>query len=80
MDNKKIVLTYAFRVIGVVLVLFYFFGKNLLYRTFPGLQGYTLSSMFYIGVLIYFAGAVLYYIFNRKKPKRLEEKDGDENK
>ncbi|MFA6341661.1 MAG: hypothetical protein WCX75_02270 [Fibrobacteraceae bacterium] len=67
--DKKIILTYALRVLGVVLVLVYFFGGNLVFNLFPGLEGKSLNPVFYVGVLFYFAGAALYYLFNRKDRK-----------
>lgn len=67
--NKKIILTYVLRVLGVVLVLVYFFGGNLVFNLFPGLEGKSLNPVFYVGVLFYFAGAALYYLFNRQNRK-----------
>ena len=73
--DKKIVLTYALRVLGVLLVLVYFFGHPMLNRIFPGFPISSLNYFFYAGLLCYLIGAVLYYVFNRKTLKKIAKDD-----
>ncbi len=75
--NKKIMVTYVLRVLGVILVLIYFFGGSVVFNLFPGLEGKSLNPVFYVGVLFYFAGAALYYLFNRQER---ESKSHGENR
>ncbi len=75
--EKKIVLTYALRILGVILVLMYFCGHPLLNRLFPGFPVSSLNYFFYAGLLVYLVGAVLYYVFNRKILNRVVK--GEEN-
>ena len=51
--DKKIVLTYGLRLLGVILVLMYFFGHPLLNRIFPGFPISSLNYFFYAGLLCY---------------------------
>lgn len=76
--DKKIVLTYGLRLLGVVLVLMYFFGHPLLNRIFPGFPIPSLNYFFYAGLLCYLIGAVLYYVFNRKTLKKMAKGNEDE--
>jgi predicted membrane channel-forming protein YqfA (hemolysin III family) len=76
--EKKIVLTYALRILGVILVLVYFFGHPLLNRLFPGFPVSSLNYFFYAGLLVYLVGAVLYYVFNRKILNRVVKGEEDE--
>ena len=73
--DKKIVMTYALRLLGVVLVLMYFFGHPLLNRIFPGFPISSLNYFFYAGLLCYLIGAVLYYFLNRKLLKKIAKDD-----
>ncbi len=75
--NKKIIVTYALRVLGVLLVLVYFFGHPILNRMFPGFPISSLNYFFYAGLLCYLVGAVLYYAFNRKMLKKSLNDDED---
>lgn len=68
--DAKIIITYVLRFFGIAFVLVYFFGRALLLRLFPGLEGMSINPIFYTGVAIYLAGAVLYYFFNRKRVKK----------
>ena len=73
--DKNIVMTYALRLLGVVLVLMYFFGHPLLNRIFPGFPISSLNYFFYAGLLCSLIGAVLYYFFNRKLLKKIAKDD-----
>lgn len=79
MDKEKyaVIGTYVLRVLGVFFVLIYFFGANVLYNLFPGLEGYSLNPVFYTGIFFYFLGALIYY-FLRKRLQKSSRKD-DEN-
>ncbi len=76
--DKKIAVTYALRILGVLLVLLYFFGHPLLNWIFPGFPVSSLNYFFYAGLLIYLVGAVLYYCFNRKILGKIVKGEEDE--
>lgn len=76
--DKKVGMTYALRILGVLLVLMYFFGHPLLNRIFPGFPVSSLNYFFYTGLLVYLVGAVLYYVFNRKTLKKIAKGEEDE--
>jgi predicted membrane channel-forming protein YqfA (hemolysin III family) len=65
--NKKILVTYILRVLGILFVLVAFFGGHIICNLFPGLEGKSLNPVFYAGIFFYLAGAVLYYFFNRRQ-------------
>lgn len=76
--DKKVGMTYALRILGVLLVLMYFFGHPLLNRIFPGFPVSSLNYFFYAGLLVYLIGAVFYYVFNRKTLKKIAKGEEDE--
>lgn len=76
--DKKIGITYALRLVGVILVLFYFFGHPLLNRIFPGFPLSSLNYLFYAGLGCYLVGAVLYYIYKRKHLEKIAKGEEDE--
>lgn len=76
--DKKVGMTYALRILGVLLVLMYFFGHPLLDWIFPGFPVSSLDYFFYVGLLVYLVGAVLYYFFNRKTLKKIAKGEEDE--
>lgn len=76
--DKKIVLTFLFRLVGVVLVLVYFFGHPLLNRLFPGFPVSSLNYFFYAGLGFYLVGAVLYYVFRRKILNKIAREEEDD--
>lgn len=76
--DKKVGMTYALRILGVLLVLMYFFGHPLLDWIFPGFPVSSLDYFFYAGLLVYLVGAVLYYFFNRKTLKKIAKGEEDE--
>lgn len=76
--NRKIGLTYALRLLGVILVLIYFFGHPLLNRLSPGFPVSSLNYFFYSGLGCYLVGAILYYFFKRTLLKKIAK--GEEDK
>ena len=75
--NKLVIMTFVFRVLGLVLIVLGLsgFGHNLIYNTFPGLEGYSLNPVSYSGIAIYMIGAVIYFFVNKKRraDRRREE-------
>lgn len=77
--SKIVVLTYVLRVLGTLFVLFYFFGNNLFYNLFPGLEGLSLNPLFYLGIAFYILGASLYYLVNKKERQIKKKEDEDDS-
>ena len=75
--QKLIIATFVLRVLGLVLIILGLsgFGHNLIYNTFPGLEGYSLNPVSYSGIAIYIAGALIYFFVNKKRraDRRREE-------
>ncbi|MBR4786185.1 MAG: hypothetical protein IK012_13180 [Fibrobacter sp.] len=75
--QKLIIATFVLRVLGLVLIVLGLsaFGHNLIYNTFPGLEGYSLNPVSYLGILIYIVGALIYFFVNKKRraDRRREE-------
>lgn len=71
--NKKYLISWILRGLGVVAVLGYFFGARTIADLFPGLIGQSLSPLFYAGLLLYIAGAVYYRILFSKERKEREK-------
>ena len=53
--QKLIITTFVLRVLGLALIVLGLsgFGHNLIYNTFPGLEGYSLNPVCYAGIVIY---------------------------
>ena len=67
--QKLIITTFVLRVLGLALIVLGLsgFGHNLIYNTFPGLEGYSLNPVCYGGIVIYVAGALIYFFVNKKR-------------
>lgn len=74
-------ISWILRGLGVVAVLGYFFGAQKIAELFPGLIGRSLSPLFYVGIVLYIAGAVYYRIlFSKERKARAKEKLEEERK
>ena len=73
--QKLIIVTFVLRALGFVLVLLSLFGHDLILNVFPGLEGYSLNPVCYGGIVIYVAGALIYFFVNKKRraDRRREE-------
>lgn len=67
--QKLIIFTFVLRVLGLVLIFLGLsrYGHNLIYNTFPGLEGYSLNPVMYAGAALFVAGAVIYFFVNKKR-------------
>lgn len=65
--GKLVVVTYVLRALGFVLVLLSLFGHSVILNLFPGLEGRSINPIFYSGILVYLAGAILYFFINKKE-------------
>lgn len=79
MKNQYIV-SWILRGLGAVAVLGYFFGAAKIAEWFPGLIGKSLVPLFYVGVVLYIAGAVYYRILFSKERKERERSRKEEEK
>jgi hypothetical protein len=78
--QKLIIFTFVFRVLGLVLIVLGLsgFGHNLIYNTFPGLEGYSLNFVCYSGVALYMIGAVIYFFVNKKRRAEMRREEIEE--
>ena len=81
--QKLIITTFVLRVLGLALIVLGLsgFGHNLIYNTFPGLEGYSLNPVCYSGIVIYIVGALIYFFVNKKRRadrRREEIEDAEE--
>ena len=82
--QKLIIATFVLRVLGLVLIVLGLstFGHNLIYNTFPGLEGHSLNPVSYLGIAIYIIGALIYFFVNKKRraDRRREEIEDAEDR
>lgn len=65
--KKLVIVTYVLRALGFALVLLSLFGHSLILRLLPGLEGQSINPFFYSGVIVYLAGAAIYFFINKKE-------------
>ena len=82
--QKLIIATFVLRVLGLVLIVLGLstFGHNLIYNTFPGLEGHSLNPVSHLGIAIYIIGALIYFFVNKKRraDRRREEIEDAEDR
>ena len=73
--QKIVIVTHVLRVLGFILVLLSLFGHEIILNIFPGLEGKSINPIFYSGIGVYFAGAVIYFFIKKKEKadRRREE-------
>ena len=89
--QKLVIISWVLKALGIVLVLLMLFGHEIVLNLFPGLEGMSINPFFYLGILFYAAGAVIYFFVNKKEKadrrrRQIEESykaaglsDSDEN-
>lgn len=62
-------LSYLLRFIGILLILPSLFSRNRVYQLLPGLEAFPrlLEVLFFAGIFVFLAGAVLHFIFRRSR-------------
>ncbi len=65
--QKIVIVTHVLRALGFILVLLSLFGHEIILDVFPGLEGKSINPIFYSGIVVYLAGAVIYFFINKKE-------------
>ena len=65
--QKIVIVTHVIREHGFILVLLSLFGHEIILNVFPGLEGKSINPIFYLGIVVYLVGAVIYFFINKKE-------------
>ena len=77
--QKLVIVSWVLKALGIVLVLLMLFGHEIVLNLFPGLEGMSINPFFYLGILLYAAGAVIYFFVNQKERAERRRREIEES-
>lgn len=77
--QKLVIVSWVLKALGIVLVLLMLFGHEIVLNLFPGLEGMSINPFFYLGILFYAAGAVIYFFVNKKERAECRRREIEES-
>jgi hypothetical protein len=77
--QKLVIISWVLKALGIVLVLLMLFGHEIVLNLFPGLEGMSINPFFYLGILFYAAGAVIYFFVNKKERAERRRREIEES-
>ena len=77
--RKLVIVSWVLKALGIVLILLMLFGHEIVLNLFPGLEGMSINPFFYLGILFYAAGAVIYFFVNKKERAERRRREIEES-